>query len=518
MASETPHLRAILPYLPSDIAKQIRTLCGIAIPPAEHVLETLIMFISGAECSPQSTTEARLQWSEKQQAVSKILQDLTRRPPSDTKRRREDDMDSESQSSKRQRSSAEDATPSSSSSAPNDDALFTLHSISATSPVRKKVDITIHKNSLRFTHPSTHALESSVPLSALTRAFLLPTRGKQKAHWTVVLLSVDTPDRGGKPVANAAQSQQAIFGIDAVTTAPLSTTVHTASSAQPTVLPKGSATRPALLDFLSRLGIQIIEPQTDAFKSACVGVGSGVSANEDGVPGIEAYRGAKPGSLWFTKEGILWGESKPCEFWSVEDLIGKSEGLRVVSASGRTCSVILTRKSDDADGEVGDDEEDVGVETEFGLVDSRERPGIDAWVRAHRHLFGKKKKVGENVMTGQVEEDSDEEDEDFEMDSNDEMDGSSSSNTSDEGDEDEGGSDKGDGENDAEGSDDGEDSGEELKEENHPLMRPGAMPRMTRAAIDMVVGIMEEDMVGSSTPAGPDPQSDDDFEEDELDD
>jgi len=274
------------------------------------------------------------------------------------------------------------------------------------------------------------------------------------------------------------------------------------------IVSKGSATKPTLLAFLAHLRVPFFEPTPGVFKSACVGATSGVSANEDGVPGVEAYRGAKQGSLWFMQEGILWGESKPCEFWAVEDLIGKSEGLRVVSASGRTCTVVLTRK-EKGGGVQGDngghdeDGEDVGEETHFGLIDAREKPGIDAWVRSYRHLFGKKKEARSTI--GQAEDDSDDSDEDFEMKSEDDDDGSvsSSSESSDGGD---GGSD--------EGSEEGEDSEEEeLKEEHHPLMKPGAMPRMSRAVIDMVVGMVEEDMAGAQADS-----DNEDLEEDELED
>jgi hypothetical protein len=222
------------------------------------------------------------------------------------------------------------------------------------------------------------------------------------------------------------------------------------------------------------------------------------------------------------KEGVLWGESKPCEFWPVEDLIGKSEGVKVVSASGRTCTVILTRK-DTGDGVAGagdgeeneDDGEDVGEEAHFGMVDSREKPGIDAWVRTYRHLFGKKKET--QVTTGQVEDDSDDEDEDFELKSEDDDDGSVSSSSS--SGSSNGGSDDGGSDDDAEESTEGEGSEEEeLKEEHHPLMRPGAMPRMSRAVIDMVVGMVEDDMMGSSAAGEQADNDDEDLEEDELED
>ena len=511
MASETPYLRAILPSLPTDFAKKIRTLCGSS-ESAELVLDTLVRFLSGAECATNSTQEARAQWIEKQQAVTQILNDMTRRPSTNTKRQREDDTESESQFAKRKRSSAEGSTTTEPA-----DAVFTLNSISATSPVRKKVNITIHKSALSFTNPSSKAVEAIIPLSSLTRAFLLPTRGKSKPHWTVVLLSSDNAD-SGKPSDASPPNPQVIFGLDALASPAVTTTTY--SGAEPTVdtVSKGSPTKPTILAFLSHLGTPVLEPTPDVFKSACAGATSGVSANEDGVPGVEAYRGAKQGSLWFMKEGILWGESKPCEFWAVEDLIGKNEGLRVVSASGRTCTVILTRKEkrDEEQGEDGgndDDGEDVGEEAHFGLVDAREKPGIDAWVRAYRNLFGKKKET--QVTIGQIEDDSDNEDEDFEMKSEDDDDGSvSSSSSSESSDGGEGGSDE-----DAEESAEGEDSDEEeLKEEHHPLMRPGAMPRMSRAVIDMVVGMVEEDMGGSKASGAQADSDNGDSEEDELED
>jgi AAA ATPase containing von Willebrand factor type A (vWA) domain len=296
------------------------------------------------------------------------------------------------------------------------------------------------------------------------------------------------------------------------------TTYPSPSEPSVNVTAKGSETLPSIRTFLSHLGIPILEPTTEVFRSACAGAGS--SAGNGGIPGIEAYRAAKQGNLWFMKEGILWGEGKPCEFWSVEDLIGKSEGLRMVSATGRTCAVVLTRKSDaEVDGEVGEDEEDVGVETEFGLVDAREQEGISQWVRQHRHLFGKKPVVvngqasgsGNAVTINNVEDDSDEDDEDFEVDSGDEDGGSATSSDS-SGDENGGGGSGGDAEESGEGSEsedgDGEEEDEELKAENHPLMRPGAMPRISRAAIDMVVGMVEDDFMG--------PERED--EEDELED
>ena len=163
--------------------------------------------------------------------------------------------------------------------------LFTLHSISATSPVRKKVDITIHESSIRFTHPSTHAVEATVTLSSLHRAFIVPTRGKSRAYWTVILLSSDI----------ASALPQIIFGMDAQTLTPASATTY-GSAMQPATqtFAKGSATLPLLRDFLSHLPAQalpVLEPSTAVFRSACVGacVGAGTRPRK---PSREAEHGS----------------------------------------------------------------------------------------------------------------------------------------------------------------------------------------------------------------------------------
>jgi hypothetical protein len=202
------------------------------------------------------------------------------------------------------------------------------------------------------------------------------------------------------------------------------------------------------------------------------------------------------------REGVLWGESKPCEFWPLEDLLNKSDGLRVVSATGRTCTVVLTRKSPPEDiAELDEGESDMGIEASFALIDGKEQEGINKWVREHRDLFGKAKTIGASAL--QVQDDSDEEDEDFKTDS--ESDGGSATSGSSDEDSD-GGSGS---EDEAEDSDDdnmdedaeGED---ELRAENHPLMRPGAMPRMGRGMIDMVAAMVEGDLVGTAEEDGED--------------
>jgi hypothetical protein len=198
---------------------------------------------------------------------------------------------------------------------------------------------------------------------------------------------------------------------------------------------------------------------------------------------------------------VFFGETASrVNFWSVEDLVNKSDGVRLVRVTGRTCTVTPTRRN----GELGGgDEGEEGVESVFGMVDGREQPGINQWVRQHRHLFGKKKVVAVvaekrgSAVDNKAQDDSDDDDDDFQVHSEDSDGGSPSSDSSDEsGEVSEGGS----GSDNSEGSGDEEDEGR-LKEKNHPLLRPGAMPRMSRmsrGAIESVISMMEEDFVGGS--------------------
>jgi hypothetical protein len=511
-----PYLQIVRNSLPQEYSVQVDEFCKSQA--TEALLETLIRFAAGGEPSVEASAQTRQEWVAKQSAARKSLDDLVL--PNGHKRTREDDADELQNGIKRQK------LPELRSSI-DDPLLFCLHSISATSPVRKKVDITIHKSSIRFTHPSTHAPEAAVPLSSLHRAFILPTRGKLKAHWTVVILSTDAPERG-KAAFSAQANPQIIFGLDAIASTAMATTMYQSSTGPtPDLIAKGAETLPYIRKLLSHVGSTVLQPTSDVFRSACAG-NAGMGASTGGIPGIEAYRAAKPGSLWFMKEGILWGESKPCEFWAVEDLIGKTEGLRMLSATGRTCSIILTRKDAEAE---ADGDENTGIETEFAMVDGKEQEGISQWVRQHRHLFGQKSaqngkgqpssqtnasgsgsKSG-NVTTikaAQLGDESDASDESFDMDSGDDDGGSATSNDS-SGDEGGNASDAGSGAESAEGEEtDGEgEEDDDLRPEHHPLMRPGAMPRMSRAAIDAVVGMVNNDLMKGGTSEGEDELLDD---------
>ncbi|KAL0579223.1 hypothetical protein V5O48_002785 [Marasmius crinis-equi] len=513
---KTPFLDAVSSSLPDTLSKDFQSLYDTSNN--AQLLDNFIRFICGGPCGSQLPNDQE-QWIAKQSIVRNRLSTLAF-PSGPQKRAREtnEPANTDHNGNKRQKSDTHEP------SFEDDPPLFTLKSISATSPVRKRVDITIHKSSIRFHNATTNALEHSAPISSLRRGFLVPTRGKTKPHWTVILISNDVPELENRKVQASAQGNfQVIFGVDASATSAMTTLDHTVTPTKETSIKKGEETLPLLRSLFSHLPIRVIEPSPNVFKSAFPGAGG------NGVPGVEAYRGAKAGSLWFMKEGILWGDAKPCEFWPVEDLVNKTEGLRIISATGRTLTVILMRR-----GEQLEDGEVVREETQFAPIDAKEQDGINQWVRQHRHLFGLRegnKEAGiappsppkttagteavpaKPFTLSQAQFDSDdEEDEDFAASSDDES-GSGSSSDED-GDGGSGGR-EGDDDDDADGDDDEEEEGEEeeLKPENHPSLRPGAMPKMSRAAIDMVVDMVEGDL--AHTVAA---REESDAEEDELDD
>ncbi|PCH42745.1 hypothetical protein WOLCODRAFT_102570 [Wolfiporia cocos MD-104 SS10] len=528
----------------------------------KHAIDILLRMVLGGPCPQGSSEELRTGWHKAQQEATGLIDKLKADADSEgaTKKRSLDDEPSDDNHIKRPKlSTSPDAAPTAeaddvaSTAEVDDPPQFTLHALSLTSPIRKKADITVHKHTLRLTNPATRAPEyAPIPLVSLRRAFLLPTRGKTKPHWTVVLLPRDVPATPGKARAKDKAKEQrqqqkegedtpaVMFGLDA-TPPSLSTTAHAAGAAPKTTAhEKGTPALDSLRTFLAHLPIPTLHPSTDVFRSAFPSgsaMGSGGGSGADGIAGVEAYRGAKPGTLWFLSEGVLW-DGKPAEFFSFRDLAktkdGDAEGVRTISATGRTCSVILRRVGQsEGPEERGDEEEDTKtVDVDFGMIDGKEQDGIARWVKKHRHLFGRQDvpepSAPNNVSAAAAgsavagpsaipvnEDDEDEEDSDFVADS--ESDGGSATSDS--------GSDSGDAasvaEEEAEASDADDDAeaegdeGEKLDPAQHPLLRPGAMPRMSKAAMEAVVGMVEADMMGGGRGLKQDTEDGD--EEDELD-
>ncbi|KIY48615.1 hypothetical protein FISHEDRAFT_73585 [Fistulina hepatica ATCC 64428] len=497
--SKTPIINAIAPLLPNEMASGLAELTTNS--PQAVFFETFIRFVTGGD-RDASTSISSSVWTQKQGPVINTINSLTR----PAKRTREnDDENNEELGTKRART-AHDVQ--------DDKVLFTLHSISATCPIRKKVHILVCENSVRMINPSSKAVEAVISRDSITRSFLLPTRNKTKAHWTVVLLSSDA----GKSAA-----EQVIFGVDAVAA---STTKVTEGGDAELPISKGQDMHPILKSFLRHVGAPIHQPTSRVFKSACP-THVGISADAGGIPGVEAYRAAKAGTLWFMEEGVLWGESKPCEFWSVQDLHSRSDGVRLISATGRTCTVIFKRHA----AVENDEDADAGEETEFSMVDGREQQSINNWVMQYRDSFGGEKskgKVGQDrhaaralpsgpITIHQLVAESDSEDDDFT--DSDARSGSVVSSLGGSDSDEESGSDGDDGEESAAETDDeimAQREDEKLDPRHHPLLREGAMPRMSKGLVEAVVAMVENDFDGGPASVS---EGEDGMEEvDELDD
>ncbi|KIK65074.1 hypothetical protein GYMLUDRAFT_94509 [Collybiopsis luxurians FD-317 M1] len=567
MDTKYPFLQVVSASLPNELSKELAALCSA--PSSEALLDNLIRFVCGAECSSGDED----QWAYQQAVVQRKLGGLL--SSSSKKRARESDVAPESSTSKRQK------TFTNVDSVSDDPPKFTLHSISVSSPVRKKVDVAIHESSIRFINPNpkpdASAIEAVIPLSSLRRAFLVPTRGKPKPHWTVLILSNDVPEKGKAPSKTSNDSAntggvnpQIIFGLDAAATAGITSTLYAEEQDEANTLKKGEETLPLLQQFLSHLSLPNPSLHLSIEKIENFGKFKGAAANsgvkEYPTLAVSANLAAKAGTLWFMPEGILWGESKPCQFWSHGDLLPSGtpggEGVRTMTATGRVCTVVLTRRNeDDVGAPVGvEDEQDlIGEETVFGQIDGKEQEAINQWVRKYRNAFGVKggSDVNANGTSGastskmktsaaataggsgqptqpppspvnagpltinqMLVDSEDEEDADFAPGGG----GGSGSDSSSDGelsggdgsgdDDDDGDGDEVDGSGEEDGSADEDEGEQELKPQHHPLLRPGTMPKMSRAAMDMVVDMVEGDLVGPAAGHG----EGEGEEEDELED
>lgn len=568
--TQPQYFKAIALSLPTELSAQLHGL------PTAHVsaINNLLCLVLGADCPAEASSQLRNEWLPSQQEAARIIERLKQdqKQQGDVSLKRPADNDSGGDVKRARTSDAESQKGASSlhwhqtqgrshHDAGNEDdpRIFTLHALSITSPIRKKADITIHRSTLRLTQPSDAErelvlLHPPIPLSLLRRAFLLPTRGKARPHWSILILPADAPalaptTKAGKEAQKAAreareqgrgkeEASAVVFGIDATPSA-LETSTYPGNGAGVTrAHARGDPALPSLKQFLSHLPIQTYEPSTSVFRSAS---GKG-GPDGEGEAGVEAYRSAKPGTLWFLTEGVLW-DGRPAEFFALSDIAkaGKDgiEGVRTISATGRTCSVILRvregRETAHPDNDKGkgkaryddesEEEEDRWEDIDFGMVDGKERESIARWVKRHRHLFGQREEAspgsqnqnhsqadGGNTSTdtgpkattvqGAAQDDSDDsEDEDFVDDSS--SDGGSATSESSSGSSDaegEAAASASDDENDqAEGNSEAMDEDqEELDPARHPLLRPGAMPRMSRAAVDMVVGMVQSDLMGGA--------------------
>ncbi|CCM00983.1 uncharacterized protein FIBRA_03031 [Fibroporia radiculosa] len=555
--TQLQYFNQVLPHTPSLLHAQLAALPD----PTKLTIDTLLRFVLHASCAEEDV-DMRASWGIAQKKASEEIAKLAEPVGSNgvggTKRAREEgDM---LENSKRAKIGTDEGKHASRrhvfscayhfEPAKDDPPLFTLHALSFTSPIRKKANVTIHAHTLRLTHPTTHVSEHvPIPLDTLKRAFLLPTRGKTKPHWTVVLLPTDVPALGksGKDKDKDDSTLSIVFGLDAMP-AGFSTSDHVQGTLE-TMHAKGTPTLPALRAFLAHLPIPTLEPSTDVFRSAFSSGSAtgGSSGPTEGTAGIEAYRGAKQGTLWFFASGVLW-DGRPAEFFAVEDLARTEEGevraVRTISATGRTCSAILRRvepggEREEQKGGGDEEEEERVVDVDFGMIDGKEQDGIARWAKRCKNLFGRKvaasspsklqggSKPNTNAQPNvaaniPIDDESDEDDSDFVGDDSSDGGSATSDSSSDS-------SDAASGAEEDVGDDASEDEADvsdaedemELDPQHHPLLRPGAMPRMSRAAIEMVADMIVEDAVGgpaARAPRRPPVADSSEDEEDELED
>ena len=531
------YLDALLATLPHEsIPQDIMSTClgaGHSSSPYPKFIDTLLRLVSGGPGRADEAPHLGRAWPEIQVSVQRSLDALhhpsssssSTQPP--TKRKYDPSSPAANQKKpKYERGEGNGQAGDAVDEDDTDDAPhLTLHALSATAPVRHKVDITLHARKLRLAHSTTGAATARCARTALTRAFLLPTRARSSGalQWAALLLA------GDKPAPPAPKGARAASGSGAANTAgttrfELACSVSDSTSAavpRMTVHSPPSASAPPSQPVNSR------EALFTLLSSIISGTSVTLTTVERAGPiaGITAFRGVRETSLWFfgsAGAGIL-ADARPAEFWALADLARGEAGVRVRTATGRTCSVVLTRRSAHANEEAKEEEE--GEETEFQMIDGKERDGILEWVRKHRDAFGiapAQRGAQAPQMAGTTAEAKDGEgagaggdsdsDSDFEV-SSASSDGGSPSSGSNSGAGSGSDAESGEGEDDGsehgsqggENDDDGDEDAVELDPKHHPLLRAGALPKMLRAAMDAAVGLVVGDLVGKAGRSSPGP-------------
>ncbi|KAF8340002.1 uncharacterized protein EI90DRAFT_3038769, partial [Cantharellus anzutake] len=295
-------------------------------------------------------------------------------------------------------SNVNNASPNDTSSDP---PIFTFHSISMSSPVRKKVDITVHQLTLRITSPGNplENLHPPILLSILRLAFLLPVPGKRMPYLSAVIL----PERAR--VSPSDGDIQIIFGTDSVLTATQYTTKHPGPKEAHT---KGSPSKVLFHSLFAYFpqgenGLRdLYEPSTGDFTSS------------SGAPSVDAHIGAKDGHLYFFKHGIFWGEKKPCVWFPVEaiydmttrSVTGRSFSLSIDTrfstvsalssnarraAAAAAAAAIAAQASSSSKNEATEllmnEEDDELEQTEFSLIEGKDQDAVKSWISKHRNEF-----------------------------------------------------------------------------------------------------------------------------------
>jgi hypothetical protein len=574
--------------IPQEIANVSRG-ANFDSSPYPKFLDAALRLVAGGPSRPDDAPHLRDAWPETQATVQRTLHALhhpsSPHPPPNTKRKHPLPSSSSSppattnQKKKPKFEQAGDADEGVDDDDNDDDgddddedddgdaAHLTLHALSTTAPVRHKVDITLRVRTLRLTHSTTGAAVGCCARAALTRAFLLPTRARSSGalQWAALLLAGDKPTAPAPRPRGARGKDAKKKGARGLTTGTarfeLACSVTDSSSAA--AVPRMTVHAPTFAS-ASASPSQATSPREallTLLTSAISGTPVTLTTAERGAPlaGITAFRGVRETSLWFfdgVGAGIL-ADARPAEFWAVADLARGEAGVRVRTATGRTCSVVLTRLATpendgkDEDEEMGEGDGEEGEETEFQMIDGKERERVLEWVRRHRNAFGISKaqrgaQEGERAAAAVAAAESkgmdaegmdaggdSDSDSDFEASSL-SSDGSSPSSSpgSGPGSDDAGseavsvaasgesGGDAVESDRGSQDEDDDDDDKEavELDPKHHPLLRAGALPKMSHAAMDAAVGLVVGDLLGHPQVREHGHDDGDDEEEDELDD
>lgn len=322
--------------------------------------EAMLLLCAGAPCPawvvPQPSPD---EWNVARTRLLSALETFAPNGVASLKRPRESDL---AETSAKKPKLIDDA---------DDTPIFTLHSISFTSPVRKKADITVHRATLRLTDPKnpTSNLCDPIPIRKFRHAFIVSTPGKSKPHWTTIALPEDSND------------QSVIFGCDAVVTTPQNTTKYP-SPAQTHA--KGVSMKPLIHSLFAYFPsgpdglVDLYEPKSADFQSA---LSNGQS--------VDAYIGAKDGHLHFFSNGVLWGEKKPCLWFPLTNIVDMHIGV----SSGRSFTLYISTKLKSlvsnaslAGNMEGVDDEPLEMH-DFSLIDSKEEAPVKKWITNHKQQF-----------------------------------------------------------------------------------------------------------------------------------
>ncbi len=292
--------------------------------PYSKFVDTALRLASGGPARPDDAPHIRDAWSEIQTSVQRALHALhpgssspSQQP---TKRKHSPSLPDSTNNTKKPKYD-EDADEDDVDDVPQ----LTLHAISATAPVRHKVDIALHARTLRLAHATTGAPIARCARTFLTRVFLLPTRARSSGalQWTALLLAGDKPappsprgaagGKGAKTTAHATTAVRFELSCSVPDSSSRATipriTVHKPTS---TSTSQATSAREALLAVLS---------------STISGTPVTLTTVERGAPfmSVTAFRGVRETSLWFFDDGAnasagILADGRPAEFWAVEDL------------------------------------------------------------------------------------------------------------------------------------------------------------------------------------------------------